>query len=311
MDYLTISTLLEYIPENEDFITSNYFGGGNPLSAFGDLDQTSTKFILAYRDLSLGWKCARLLANSSTAFPCFITGEDLWLFKAYLYNIDPKKFHNRAVVEARGLASNQMTRDNETLKALLMSDDVDYKFIASRTSLHIDTIKAYERLFFNIVDRKADHMFIKNVVYPDGRMVEMFDDYLKNEDIGKILMRTGFNNGAEHVLHFAGFKSNVLQKLAAGNSMPTQLEALFMANGYLLAANGWINQRAHATGVHNARGILQAAKQGGMEEVKQSPFTGVGETLREEMLTNLQVDVSNRLAKTQAYYDGKGAIVDV
>ena len=62
-----------------------------------------------------------------------------------------------------------MTRDNEAIKALLLSDDVDYKFIASGTAINIDTIKAYERLFFNVVDRKNEHMFIKNVVYPDGR----------------------------------------------------------------------------------------------------------------------------------------------
>lgn len=310
MNYKTISTLLEYLPEDEEFATSNFFGGSTSSLTHGVLDQASVRFIIAYKDLSLGWKSAQLLSNSDISFPCFLQGDDLWLFKAYLYCIDSKKFFNRAVAEARGLASNHMSRDNETIRALLISDDVDYKYIARRTSLNEDTVKAYERLFFNIVDRKQDYMFIKNVVYPDGRMVEMFDDYLKNEDLGKILMRTGYNNGADHVLHFAGFKSGLVHSLANGNDMPAQLESLFMANGYLLARNGWINQRANAVGLHNARNILQAAKQGGVEEQKPSPFTGVADILSSEMLNNLQVDASVRLQKTQDFYNGKN-IVDV
>ena len=310
MNYKTISTLLEYLPEDEEFATSNFFGGSTSSLTHGVLDQASVRFIIAYKDLSLGWKSAQLLSNSDISFPCFLQGDDLWIFKAYLYCIDSKKFFNRAVAEARGLTSNHMSRDNETIRALLISDDVDYKYIARKTSLSEDTVKAYERLFFNIVDRKQDYMFIKNVVYPDGRMVEMFDDYLKNEDLGKILMRTGYNNGAEHVLHFAGFKSGLVHSLANGNDMPAQLESLFMANGYLLARNGWINQRANAVGLHNARNILQASKQGGVEEQKPSPFTGVADVLSAEMLNNLQVDASVRLQKTQEFYKGKN-IVDV
>lgn len=309
MDFATISALLEYIPENEELLTSNFYGGSNPLSAHGPLDQSSTRFILAYKDLSLGWKCARLLANSNTAFPCFLSGEDLWVFKAYLYCLDSKRFFNRFVVEARGLASNQLQRSSEAINALLISPEVDYQFISNRTSIHVETIKAYEKLFFNIVDRRDDYMFIKNVVYPDGRMVEMFDDYLKNEELGRILIRTGYNNGPEHVLHFAGFKSSLLNNLAAGENMPGQLEALFMANGYLLARNGWLNQRADAVGLYNARSILQAAKQGGVEEQKPSPFAGVADILSDELMNNLQIDAKVRLSKAQEAYD-KG-VVDV
>jgi hypothetical protein len=310
MNYTTIQTLLEYLPETEEFATSNFFGGSTSVLNASSMDNASMRFIMAYKDLSLGWKSAKLLASSDTQFPCFLSGDDLWLFKAYLYCIDNKKFYNRSIAEAKGLASNQMTRDNETIKALLVSDDIDYKFIANKTALNIDTIKAYERLFFNIVDRKNEHMFIKNVVYPDGRLIEMFDDYLKNEDLGKLLVRTGYNNGAEHVLHFAGFKSGLVHSLANGNTMPNQLEALFMANGYLLARNGWLNQRVHSVGLNNARNLLQAAKQGGVEEQKPSPFAGVGDILSNEMLNNLQVDANIRLTHMQETFKGK-TIVDV
>lgn len=310
MNYATIKTLLEYLPETEEFTTSNFFGGSNSILNSNSLDNASMRFIMAYKDLSLGWKSAKLLSTADKLFPCFLTGDDLWMFKAYLYCLDNKKYYNRHVAEAKGLASNQMTRDNEAIKALLLSDDVDYKFIASRTAINIDTIKAYERLFFNVVDRKNEHMFIKNVVYPDGRLVEMFDDYLRNEDLGNLLIRTGYNNGAEHVLHFAGFRSGLVHSLANGNTMPNQLEALFMANGYLLARNGWLNQRSHAAGLNNARNLLQAAKQGGIEDQKPSPFAGAGDILNAEILDNLQIDAASRLHRMQASYEGKN-IVDV
>lgn len=310
MDFNVISTLLEYLPENGEAITSNYFGSNSSCPNYGSLDSASSRFVVAYKDLSLGWKAARCIAMSNIAFPCFITGEDLWLFKAYLYCLDNKKFFNKHVAEARGLASNYMRRDGDTINALLISDEVDYKYIANKTALDVETVKAYEKLFFNIQDRKNDYMFIKNIAYPDGRVVEMFDDYLKNEDLGKILMRTGYNNGPEHVLHFAGFKSGLLNSLASGNSMPGQLEALFMANGYLLARNGWLNQRANAVGLHNARNILQAAKQGGVEETKPSPFTGVSDILSREITSSLQSDVDQRINIMREVYETK-PVVDV
>lgn len=310
MNFATISALLDYIPENDELLTSNFFGGSNSVSTSGALDSSSTKFIIAYKDLALGWKCAKLLANSDIKFPCFIAGEDLWVFKAYMYFLDNKKYYNRHVAEARALASNQLHRSGESINALLISEEVDYKFIATRTAIHADTVKAYERLFYNIIDRRNDYMFVKNVVYPDGRMVEMFDDYLKNEDLGRILLRTGYNNGPEHVLHFSGFKSSLLNSLANGNSVPAQLEALFMANGYLLARNGWLNQRSDAVGLYNARSILQAAKQGGIEEAKPSPFVGVASVLHAEILNNLQSEAKERLQKAQAAYNS-AAVVDV
>jgi hypothetical protein len=310
MNFTVINTLLEYLPENEDTITSSYFGSNSVSSDNSTLDSASSRFVLAYKDLALGWKISRLLSKSSIAFPCFLAGDDLWLFKAYLYCLDNKKFYNKNVAEALGLASNYMRRDGDTINALLISDEVDYKYIANKTALEPDTVKAYEKLFFNIQDRKSDFMFIKNIAYPDGRVVEMFDDYLKNEDLGKILMRTGYNNGPDHVLHFAGFKSGLLNNLASGNSMPGQLEALFMANGYLLARNGWLNQRANAVGLHNARNILQAAKQGGVEETKPSPFSGISDILGKEINNSLLQDVEHRITLIQDGYSPK-PVVDV
>jgi hypothetical protein len=113
------------------------------------------------------------------------------------------------------------------------------------------------------------------------------------------------------VLHFAGFRSGLLNNLSSGTSTPGQLESLFMANGYLLAKNGWLNQRSHAVGLHNARNIMQAAKQGGAEEAKPSPFSGgISDILNNEMMQTLQTDAYSRLQKTQDSYRAK-SVVDV
>jgi len=101
MNYNAINTLLEYLPENNEF--SNFLqsvGGSAVFTNHSELTNDSLRFILAYRDLSLGWKRARYMALNNVPFPCFLQGNDLWLFKAYLYCLDSKKFFSKAVAEA-------------------------------------------------------------------------------------------------------------------------------------------------------------------------------------------------------------------
>lgn len=309
MNFTTIKMLLRYLPESPELEQSNFFGGRNPSVAAGPVDREVLHFTLAYKDLSLGWKAARMLAKHSLPFPCFIQGEDNWLFKAYLYCLDKDKYHNEHVAHARAIASGYMRGTHQALNAMFVSDDIDYKEIAEAFSLDIQTVKAYEKLFFNIVDRRDDHLFLRNVVYPNGRLVEMYDKYLQTEDLENLLLRTGYNNGAKHVLHFAGFKSGLLNSLTIGD-VPSKLESLFMANGYLLARNGWLNQREDAVGVYNARNLIQAAKQGGVEEVKSSPFSSVADTLGAEIALALETDASKKLNVAQQHYSTHATVAE-
>lgn len=290
MNARTIKLLLEYLPRIPDV---------NPVSHYQDLVEKDfdredvDRFIKSYADLSIGWKAAKQLALSDTPFPCFIEGSDDWIFRAYLYCLDPRKYNSEHISGALALASSRMKSSREVINSMLIQESYSYADIANDTCIHKNTVEAYEKLFYNVVDRHLDHMYIRNVVYPNGRFVEIYDHYLENEELGNILLRVGYNNGREDVLHFAGFKSGLLGAMTAMD-MPQKLESIVMANGYILARNGWANQREHAVGVSSARNLIAAAKHGGESQQQSSNFTPYGDSLINELIRVKGEELSSR-----------------
>jgi hypothetical protein len=276
----TIKLLLEYLPTIPDVNPVNHYQD----SVEKDFDREDVgKFVRSYADLSIGWKAAKQLANSDVPFPAFIEGSDDWVFRAYLYCLNPVRYKSEHISGALALASSRMKNSREVINSMLIQDMYNYASIEADTSIHRDTIAAYEKLFYNVVDRHLDHMFIRNVVYPNGRFVEIYDRYLDNEELGNILLRIGYNNGRSDVLHFAGFKSGLLGSLTSMD-MPQKLESIVMANGYILARNGWANQREHAVGLSSARNLIAAAKHGGESAQQSSSFTPYGDALMAEVI---------------------------
>lgn len=296
MNARTIKLLLDYLPAVPDTSPVSHFQ--NVIEQDFDRPEVD-KFVRSYADLAIGWKSAKQLALTDHPFPCFIEGHDDWIFKAYLFCINPIKYRNEHVSNALGLASSRMRSSREVINSMLVQENYSYQDIGKDTCIPADTIAAYEKLFFNVVDRHLDHMFIRNVVYPNGRFVEMYDDYLKNEELGNILLRVGYNNGKSDVLHFAGFKSGLLGTMAALD-MPQKLESIIMANGYILARNGWANQREHAVGLSSARNLIAAAKHGGEQTQNTSSFTPYGPDLIAELIDIKGKELSSRPIITDA-----------
>lgn len=290
MNARTVHLLLNYLPAVDETLTPNNFQG-TVNHEFEDPE--IGRFVRAYSDLAIGWKAAKQLAELEMPFPSFMEGDDHWLFKAYLFCVNPEKYHDKHISHARALASSRMSNSRDAINGLLLCDDATYELIESDTGIHHKTIAAYEKLFYNVMDRHLDHLYIRNIAYPHGRLVETYEDYLENEELGKILLRIGFNNGREDVLHFAGFRSGLLSSLSQ-QSMPEKLESLIMANGYLLARNGWANQREHASGLSSARNLIAAAKHGGQDNQQVSAFSDFGITLIEEVLADRKADAARR-----------------
>ena len=178
--------------------------------------------------------------------------------------------------------------------------------VSKLLKLDREVIAAYERLFFNVMSRRDDVLYIKNIVYPDGRMVELFDDYLRNEPLGRILTRAGWNNGTEDVLFLAGLRRpELLHKMANSQDMAKRLEGIYMANGMITARNGWLNQGSHANGLRDAKNLISAAKAGGIQNVDTNPLRKVGESMEEELLrTATVIRRSQAEAKIVAYSGG-------
>lgn len=290
MNARTIKLLLEYLPTIPDVNPVNHYQD----SVEKDFDREDVaKFVRSYADLAIGWKAAKQLALSGMPFPCFIEGTDDWIFRAYLYCVNPVAYKSEHISGALALASSRMKSSREVINSMLIQDKYTYADIENDTSIHRDTVAAYEKLFYNVVDRHLDHMFLRNVVYPNGRFVEIYDRYLENEELGNILLRIGYNNGRSDVLHFAGFKSGLLGSMASLD-MPQKLESIVMANGYILARNGWANQREHAVGLSSARNLIAAAKHGGESAQQSSSFTPYGEDLINELIRATGEDLTSR-----------------
>jgi hypothetical protein len=101
------------------------------------------------------------------------------------------------------------------------------------------------------------------------------------------------------VLYFAGHPEGlkVFAEAQAKNT-PERIESCVMANGWILARNGWLDQSRNAVGLKHARNLLSAAKVGGQETgVPSSPFETIGTTIQHDMLTAKRAETTIALSR--------------
>lgn len=234
-----------------------------------------------YKNLQFGWDIAQTLVQYNIPFPSFLEGDDLYVWRAYNYitgNEDP------VIAGALALTSEANKQTADTIKALLIAKDVTPTFVSHKTSIPAEVITAYEKLFFNVLDRKKDHAYIASIVYPKGRMVEAMENYLEETGIGDLMLRAGHNKGIDHVLYASGLGDNPFARADVAEGA-TMLDSMFMADGCLYAGLGWLHQRKNAMPITNARLSIQAGKMGKGEQQQHVGFLGIGETLRNEIIT--------------------------
>lgn len=287
-------------------IPDNFGGGGR------GLDRSARKvstFLRGYCDMAIGWRAARLFAQSKEMFPVYLDGDDHWVWRAYLMMCHPDIYADDDVAGARALCDGLMTKERGTVEALLLCEDMPVEEIAEFTRLPQGTVEAYEKLFYNVRDRFEDYLYLSRIVYPHGRLEEIYDNYLANATFGDLLRRVGYNSGKEFVAYMAGFRSNMVNAMSTSD-VATQLERMTMANGFIWANSGALNQRSHAAGLRTAHNLLAAAKASGTDGGEASAFEdpSLASALRSELITSSQAGVSATVAATQPNY--RGPILD-
>lgn len=252
---------------------------GNKRISF-PVDKQLGSFIHIYKNAAIGWHSAAIFAASGKDYPVALTGEDHWVFKAYLYCRNPERYSDKNVMEAIIIAHPEMKNVRDVIESLLLTSDHDSpEKISKATGIDKRTISAYEKLFFNVLDRKKDLMYIRNIVYPDSRLVEMFDGYAANEDFGMLMKRYGYNHSSGELLYLAGLPGIDASDMS-GPSAAGRLEASFMTQGYMLTKLGFVNQTANTTAIYHARTVMSAAKQGGQDTSGDSlPMSSIAEAL--------------------------------
>lgn len=258
----TIAQLAWYMPVSDETQTQAQTLG----EGYTALPQERIAHIVHYakchRDLEFGLHVAEAFAaQDKVPFPAILHGDDLWVWRAYNF-LRGNDDHVIAAVYALTLPDYKMQASQ--LKALLIVDGMTNKHVAKKMQLPEDVVEAYEKLIFNIQDRKKDSAFIASVVYPEGRLVEAHEDYVANSDYGDLLLRAGFAHGADHVLFGIGLKSNPYDRGQAAEIVQN-LDRRFLAEGLLFADMGWANSRTHSMPIRNARASLIAGKAAGTD----------------------------------------------
>lgn len=286
----TIAKLAWYMPRHDS-------DAGLYVPASDALTERQTNDIMHYalchKNLQFGWDFAqRLNAAKHIKFPAFLHKDDLFVWRAYKYM---QGFEDPAVAGAVALTAKGNENLAADIQALLIAKTVtDHGYIASRLSLPVSVVAAYEKLFFNVLDRKNDHAYIASIVYPESRMVEVMKDYLEHTSINTLLMRSGYNHGEDIILYMMGIGQHPFKMYDAATGA-AELDGLFMRDGILYAAAGLQNV-PNSTPITNARLSINAGKMGKNEEQGGVAAISLEDTVRTEL-----IEISQRKAKAMAF----------
>jgi hypothetical protein len=297
MQAYRIKMLCASLPDDADNVLCDNYTRRTLYGSIGIDDPEQERFMQSYRDLRFGWNYARIMAANELPLPCVLDENDKWVWTAYLYHCNPRKYRDERLLKAFRFMSDA-SKERHTINALLIRPNATIEEVAATVRVEPDVIAAYEALFYNILSRKDDALFLSSVAYPNGRLVEAYNHYVVNEGLDTLLLRAGYNNSVEDVLYWAGFPETTLDRYM-GKDIAGRLESMIFANAFVLAKNGWINQLQHSVGLNNAKGFITAAKQAGAAE-GESPFYQQGRSFRmmEELKRVKQDKARRRLEQT-------------
>jgi len=248
----------------------------------GDVDVNRT--IIPYKDLQIGWRIARECAEQGVEIPSSIAWNCEPIYRAWVYNMDPQGFgKDKPFKMALALQTGALSGIREKVKAAMLSQDASFSEISSHYNIDEEALRIFDNLFFSVSGRKEDALWLSNIVYPNSRMVEFYDNYTEQASLQSLLLRAGYKNGFEHVMQISGMSRDPLDTLEASVTAQ-QLEAVLMAQGLMMAQNGWVNNQHNATAIFHARHLMTASKIGGEDTMAGSEYMSMGDTLWQQML---------------------------
>ena len=203
------------------------------------------RFVRNYSEPNFAWKAAELLAKTDCMLPIFPHGSDRWFYRCWLLLKDTSgQKHNEDFDPIReAFVFNQLPEHRPTkelLNALLLCPGSSTRRVAEVLNIEEDVVEAYECLFFNVIDRRADSLFLRNHVYPDTKMEEMVKGYFEKANLGQVLLRLGYNYTMEDVLHFAGVRQTSYREGVTEAQAFAEFQKQTMANGCIMnSAKAW------------------------------------------------------------------------
>lgn len=275
-----IQSLLQVLPDG--ILQNSTLGCRESAAPDWGPDPEVSRFTTLYSRQDFGWSCTKLMVDHHIPFPGgLLHGDDELLFRAYMFMTHPRAYPSKDVQQALAIRTNQLRNVRHTVEGLLLHRDATIPGVAALSNMPVGAIQAYERLFFNVLDRKDDVMYLQQLVYPHGRVVELLAGYYERESLGAIARRAGYNNGPTDVMYFMGASNSSLEALQRV-SVPDMYEKLVMAFGYLIARNGGLSQ-ANNAGINNAKALLTAGKLGGSDTGSRPMDDDLAKTIQAEI----------------------------
>lgn len=273
------------------------------------------RFASQYSNPAFGWHIARVFASSRKPMPITLMGADTWVFKAWLMFLDPDKWYNHHIAQAYAIAAlPELKMVGETLRGAILATCKDSfnrvsqeRSVVEQTGISPQVLSAFEVLFFNIYDRAADNLYLAHELYPNTRLVELREDYLKSVDVADLLKRSAYNHkDIRMTLYLAGVgDAEYLAQLAERPDREQELGKRIMGNALILSYAGLLNQRS--VGLSRGQTLLAASRQSGMVET-DSPVAAVGGLLMEQLAAVSEAHLAD--IKDMVRSDA-GMIVDV
>ena len=223
--------------------------------------QPANAFCQIHLNPAFGWHIARAFARARVRFPETLLGRDHWLFRAYMMQLNPSAYPDPHVDEACHLSQRAIS---SSLKAMLIaglgepvSGHLD--IVAQKLGISRRTVEAFEILFFNVLDRHQDGLYISHIVYPEGRQVEFDEHYFETASNSDLLLRAAYNhNDIGLVEHLSGIFNTYVNDLGARRDSEAELEKQLMGNELIMAHCGLLNQRS--VGLQHVLKLLAASR---------------------------------------------------
>ena len=286
MTFQTIQRLASHVP---DHLLSKFRMGGESKFTVQGLsgdDPDIVRYVVAFKDMDFGWKFCKICADHQVPLPMIRHRADDVLYRAWLYLVNPTAGRDPVLKQALALTTPEMHSVRTTIKALLLSRGADIQTVAAMAQMDPRVVSMFEKLFFNVLDRKEDILYLQHILFPEGRTVELNEKYLTQETPERLLLRSGRRNGADDVLYWSGASESAMDALALTKST-SQLENMMTGFGLLLAKHGGLNQSGRILpGMSAARQIVAAAQMSGAAD-DQSMFTRLmGSAIKSEIIQN-------------------------
>jgi hypothetical protein len=237
-------------------------------------DAARDRFLSTYVRTNFGYYIASQFANRRLPFPITLMGRDQWVFKAYMMKLNPWANFDRHIAEAYHLVHyvKNATNLGQHLKAMMLSfkdhhtAEEHLMAVHKMTGVPLATLDAFEILFFNVIDRRADALYLASEVYPDTRIVEFDENYMRNSTHADLIKRVAYNHrDMSLTAYLAGIGDHsFLKKLAASEDREADLTRYLMGNGLILAHTSLLNQRS--IGISRVSTLLAASRQGGADQ---------------------------------------------